>query len=794
MKKRTMRFGLLTLFLVSLISVLAFGQGDPPVAPLGLIIAPPENPELEVSVWVDKGAYALGEKLMIHYSVNKPAYIYIWDITPDGTIQPVFPHSGYPGGLDNYVSAGDHTVPFEFTVAPPLGTEYLQILATTTPVDPFAFIGDTPAQFQLSIEVQILGLLVETERSWASTSFEIVSGTPPSFGTVTIQSSPSGATIVVDGNYAGYTPKTMFIQEGLHQISISKAGYQSWSALVYIIGTRSRTINATLTPIAPPNASPNAAFSFSPSTPQVGQTVLFDGTSSTDSDGTIIQYTWNFGDGSTGTGPVIAKQYAAQGSYSVTLTVQDNDGATDTATRAVTVASPNALPVAAFTVDPTLPLVGTWVKFDGSASFDPDGAIASWNWNFGDGTTDAGQVAFQQFAAPGTYTVTLTVIDNKGASGTSTVQVSVQSANLSPAAVLTYTPAAPGVGEWIRFDAAGSSDPDGTIVSYVWTYGDGSPPVTTTARDYDYHQYAAPGSYTATLTVTDDDGATDSTSRQVDVGIVAQPPVASFTYSPLAPTVGQPISLNGQASTDPDGTIVSYSWDFDADGISDAAGPVGLVTFQNPGVATVRLTVTDNSGLTGSTTQSIVVSAVSGPVGAPAMGMIPGIFIWGTDTWHVTVNAGAGWTVPRAYRLELKTDGTFENVNQPSGGGVFPMGLIVTPEPGGNTLLFEGTLQSGAVDHTFTAPGASKIILSLELDIDGDGDLDESSTFVYLRHSMVHPPAPILPGNWDLTFGVPRGSSAELVPSIDFRIGYTQQGTASSFTLYTTSISALEGP
>ena len=90
MKKKTGRLALLAVLLVSMVGIFGFaqGDGDAPVAPMGLIITPPDNPNLEVSVWVDKGAYAVGEKLSIHYSTSKPAYIYIWDITPDGQIQP----------------------------------------------------------------------------------------------------------------------------------------------------------------------------------------------------------------------------------------------------------------------------------------------------------------------------------------------------------------------------------------------------------------------------------------------------------------------------------------------------------------------------------------------------------------------------------------------------------------------------------------------------------------------------------------------------------------------------------
>ena len=141
------------------------------------------------------------------------------------------------------------------------------------------------------------------------------------------------------------------------------------------------------------------------------------------------------------------------------------------------------------------------------------------------------------------------------------------------------------------------------------------------------------------------------------------------------------------------------------------------------------------------------------------MGGTPGIFVWGTDTWHVTVNAGSGWTGSHAYRLELRTDGTFRNVNQSTGGGVAPLGIIPTPTEGGRTLLFEGTLQSGSLDYTFSVSNSQSIWMSLKLDTDGNGNLEESANFIYLRQAMVHPPTALF------VVGLPQGSSGPLVPN-----------------------------
>ncbi len=786
MKARTWRTGVVLLSFLTLAAVIGMAQA--PVAPKGIIATPPDS-ELEVRIWVDKGAYAVGEAITITYSVNKPAYIYIWDIQPDGIA-----NSLLPGllGSSNHVTAGEHTLSGGM-IAPPLGTEYLQILATTSPVQPFAYMTQDPEVFQQSVEAQILGILPVEERSWDFTSFEIVSGAPPSYGIVTINSSPSGALISIDGTYAGYTPRTLFVEQGFHRISVTKPGYFGWNAAIFTIGGLTRTINVTLEPLVSVNTPPVALFSYSPASPGVGEWIQFDGSASVDPDGTITSYSWNFGNGSTGYGSSAWQRFMTPGIYTVTLIVTDNDGASDSISQTIQVGPTNQAPSAAFSFSPTNPAVNGWVQFDGSGSVDLDGSIVSYSWNFGDGTSHTGVVAWHRFAAPGTYLVTLTVQDNGGVSDSTSQAIQVGATNLPPTAAFTYSPASPGVAEWVRFDGTGSSDPDGTITGYTWSFGDGAPPV---GGSVVYHQFAAPGSYLVTLTVQDNDAATNSTSRTIVVGAAAQPPVAAFTYSPLTPTVGQPILLNAQSSYDPDGTIVSYLWDLDGNGSNDMTGSLGQVTYPSVGTVFVRLTVIDNDGLSSTTTQPIVVSSGGGtPIGGePPMGSIPGFFVWGTNSWHITVNAGAGWVGPHNYRIELRTDGSFQDVGQTTDSGsgaapAAPMGILPTPTEGGKTLIYEGSLQTGSIDHTFRIPDSQSMWLHLQLDIDGDGDLETSSGFVYLRYSMVNPPTS------PFVVGLPRGSTVELTPSLDFRIGNAISYTATTrFVYWTTTISNLESP
>ena len=871
MKRRTSRLGIAVLFLITFAAFTSLGQGN--VAPLGIFPSPPESSELEVRIWVDKAAYQDGDPIVISYSVNKAAYIYVWDILPDGTAVQMFPNAA-PGGSANYVQAGEHTVPGNWRIAPPFGTEFVQILATTSPVDPFAFFSPDPEAFQAQIEVQILGILPTTERSWDFTSFEIVAEPPATYGTLVIDSVPAGASIAIDGQYAGYTPRTLFVSQGFHQITVSKPGYLGWQAATLIIGGITRTINVTLVSLLPTNASPTADFSYSPTNPPVGAWVQFDGSGSSDSDGTVTSYAWNFGDGSTDSGvarwhrfnnpgtyiviltvtdddgaidtmtqavqvgssnqaPVAAfsatptnpmvdawaqfdatasadsdgsiasyswnfgdgstdigsmvwHRFSAVGTYVVTLTVTDDDGATDSTSHAIQAGPSNQSPVAAFTFAPTNPLVDAWVQFDASVASDPDGSIANYAWNFGDGSTDIGSVVWHRFSGAGIYAVTLTVTDNDGATNTVTQTIQAGgSVNAAPAGSFSYLPASPTIGEWVRFDGTGSTDSDGSISSYQWSFGDGTVPV---SGPVVYHQFTA-GTYVVSLVVTDDDGATDTAVQSVGVGAVLQAPVALFTFAPVAPAVGESVFFNASTSYDPDGVIVSYRWDLDGDGTDDAFTPTINATYNSPGVAMVRLTAIDNDGLSSTSTQGVVITATGGTPGVPSMGTTPGVFVWGTDSWHLTVNAGAGWFAPHSYRLELRSDESFQNIGQSSSGGVVPLGILPAPIDSGRTLVFDGSLQTGSVDYEFRVPDSSSIWMKLELDIDGDGTLDTSTSFVYLRNSMVRPPTS------PFVVGLPSGSSDELTPSLNFRVGSAiSYSETTRFVFWSTTISSLESP
>ncbi|MCV2395823.1 PKD domain-containing protein [Actinotalea sp. M2MS4P-6] len=165
------------------------------------------------------------------------------------------------------------------------------------------------------------------------------------------------------------------------------------------------------------NQAPVAAFSATPA----GLSVAVDGSASSD-DGTVVSYAWDFGDGGSATGATASHDYAVGGTYSVTLTVTDDQGLTGQLSQDVTVSEPgvNQAPVAAFSATPA----GLSVAVDGSASSD-DGTVVSYAWDFGDGGSATGATASHDYAAGGTYSVTLTVTDDQGVTGQLSQDVTV---------------------------------------------------------------------------------------------------------------------------------------------------------------------------------------------------------------------------------------------------------------------------------------------------------------------------------------------------------------------------------
>lgn len=152
----------LLLLLVALVALSAVAAADGGAAPLGIIPTPTPTPNpLTVNIWTNKTGYVVGEYVTIYYSVSQPAYVYIYDIQPDGLVRLILPNAYEQA---NYASAGTHTLPgsgaYRFTVTPPTGTEQLQIFASPVPLalspssysEAFPMVGSNPHSAGVAIK------------------------------------------------------------------------------------------------------------------------------------------------------------------------------------------------------------------------------------------------------------------------------------------------------------------------------------------------------------------------------------------------------------------------------------------------------------------------------------------------------------------------------------------------------------------------------------------------------------------------------------------------------------------
>jgi PKD repeat protein len=221
-----------------------------------------------------------------------------------------------------------------------------------------------------------------------------------------------------------------------------------------------------------------------------GMTVSVDASLSSDPDGVIQSYAWDFGDGSFGTGVKTTHDYTAEGTYTVVLTVTDADLLTDSASEQVTAVKPPEPPVASFTALPTYLVVAV----DASASYDPDGAIVSYAWDFGDGGTGVDKIMSHTYLAGGTYTITLTVVDSQSLSASASSSVTVQpEPDSPPTAEFTFVVS----GLTVDVDASLSTD-DHPGLTYSWDWGDGTALGSGVTAS---HTYTAPSALSASNSV-----------------------------------------------------------------------------------------------------------------------------------------------------------------------------------------------------------------------------------------------------------------------------------------------------
>jgi PKD repeat protein len=399
---------------------------------------------------------------------------------------------------------------------------------------------------------------------------------------------------------------------------------------VMLTVTNDRSLAAsTQVPVAVGSVTaPSPVFVFSPSAPQVGQTVSFNAGPSVAAPGhPITSYSWNFGDGATASGVTASHIFAVTGTYAVVLTVRDDTGQQATNTTPVDVGiigggggggAPSP-PTATFTFGPPNPSVNEVVSFNATTSAAGAGrSIASYVWNFGDGSAPgAGVTTTHAFTTAATYPVTVTVTDN-GVPPLSTTSGSVAvtvGAPQAPTANFTFSPTSPGRNDQVVFDASSSTQAGAgqPITDVAWNFGDGTavihcnavggpvPPATITdcpgpTIRISAHTFTTNQNFIVNLVVTDSVGRIGS--RNVPVNVALAQPTVVITASPSSPITGQTVSFGSGSTTffpgsGPGPLPGSYVWTF-GNGLG-ATGQSASTTYGAIGTYTVTLSVTDNT-------------------------------------------------------------------------------------------------------------------------------------------------------------------------------------------------------
>lgn len=351
-------------------------------------------------------------------------------------------------------------------------------------------------------------------------------------------------------------------------------------------GEETAEISLAITVVPAESVRPPAAdFALSSSVVEVGRAIEFEDRS----DGDIDRWRWDFGDGTSATGPAVRKSWGRAGRYEVTLTVANEQGS-DSTSVVVEVVDRLEEPEAVVSVSSTEVDLGEPVRFRGASV----GGPAGFTWDFGDGRTSTGAEVVHVFLEEGTFTVTLTAANDAGRS-TDTVRIVVSPPTRPPVAAIAALPEVIEVGDVVTLTSLSSNKPG----ALTWNFGDGG----SATGERVTHVWETPGTYLVTLTATNDAG-TDTVTATAVVLAELPAPVARIGEFDSAPWVGD-TTVFIDASID----ATAWTWDF-GDGVTSNV-PDPLHTFTTAGQKVVTLTVTNRNG---TDTTSVVVNPRLRPV------------------------------------------------------------------------------------------------------------------------------------------------------------------------------------
>ena len=432
-------------------------------------------------------------------------------------------------------------------------------------------------RYEAGIAIVIVLALLIVGLSITNADMDIVFFWDKANGTITFTTNINGSNYTWnfgDGSIAyGKIVTHKYDNEGTYNVSLTIDGVE-----------KNEIINTLDDP-------PNPDFYWYPEYPYSYDMVAF-WDNSTDTDGHIVNWSWDFENNGKidAYGKYVTHFYETPGKHNVTLRVIDNYGRIAGITKQIYVL--NILPYPKF----YWTKIGDSILFNASMSYDLDGYIKNYTWNFGDGSIAYGKIVTHKYVHRGKYNVTLTITDDFG--GVNTTSMTVNTLNKLPHADFYWTPSMPTDLDFVNFYST-SWDSDGIIINYTWNFGDGS---IAYGRNVS-HKYNENGVYYVSLTVYDDDNSYNMTTKEIVIYNV--PPVVNFSYYPIYPIPNMNISFNS-TSYDLDGYIKNYTWNF-GDG-SIAYGRNVSHKYTAHGIYNVTLTVIDDDNANASKKIKLVIA------------------------------------------------------------------------------------------------------------------------------------------------------------------------------------------
>jgi uncharacterized repeat protein (TIGR01451 family) len=328
--------------------------------------------------------------------------------------------------------------------------------------------------------------------------------------------------------------------------------------------------------------------------------MIFNANSSSDLDGAVIEYNFDFGDGSTSgwvQTPFISHKYADSNKiYTVKLQVRDDDGELNKNMAELNIAI-NYKPIPKLTVEPTEAYTYSDIVISGELSTDSDGSVTSYYFDFGDGENSGWIttpfVSHQYLDGTKKYSISLKVKDNYDALSEEMATAEILIKNRLPVPSLTVEKSEVHVFEEVLFDASGSYDLDGEELEYYFDFGDGTNSGWIVNSDIKHKYSNGPQEYNVELRVKDSDGEIGSTDLLISV--LNQLPIAQAGPD-LTVQINQEVIFDASGSYDPEGNILTYKWNFGDDITTEWLNSAETThSYTEPGEFTVTLSVSDGS-------------------------------------------------------------------------------------------------------------------------------------------------------------------------------------------------------